>query len=86
VSRTLFAYQAGGDDSVSIVTSPTMMAGRTHSTTTADSEAKSEFIDPFCGMSVTPDSTADQRLSVGVPVYFCSSKCADECDARDRAH
>lgn len=37
-------------------------------------------------MSVTPDSAADQRLSVGVPVYFCSSKCADEYDARDRAH
>ena len=71
---------------MSIVASPTMPSARTHSTTTADSEAKSEFIDPICGMNVTPDSAADQRLSVGVPVYFCSSKCADEYGARDRAH
>jgi YHS domain-containing protein/uncharacterized membrane protein YraQ (UPF0718 family) len=81
-----FANQAGGDDSVSNVTPLAMPAARSRATTTADSEEKPEFIDPICGMNVTPDSAADQRLSGGVPVYFCSSHCADEYDARDRAH
>jgi len=80
------ADHADGDESAPTVISPSTMVERTHGTAAATSEPKSDFIDPICGMSLTPDTSTDQRPSGGVPVYFCSSQCAKEFDARDRAH
>ncbi len=43
---------------------------------------KVEFIDPICGMTVTPETAADRRISDGRVVYFCATTCANEFDRR----
>jgi YHS domain-containing protein len=43
---------------------------------------KVEFIDPICGMTVTPGTAVAQRFSNGHLVYFCAAGCATEFDRR----
>ena len=41
-----------------------------------------DYIDPICGMSVTPESAAAQRKVGDDDVYFCAVGCAEQFDER----
>jgi Cu+-exporting ATPase len=53
----------------------TMQHDHEHTSTT------NAFIDPVCGMTVTPDSAAASREAGGTTYYFCSTHCAATFDA-----
>src|SRR5690606_3065841 len=54
-----------------------------------DSEAfltmKKEFIDPVCGMNVTPETAAAKIEHNGETIYFCSAGCRDKFAAQVNA-
>jgi len=43
-----------------------------------------DFVDPICGMSVSPTTAAAQREINGDTYYFCATGCAQEFDSRRR--
>ncbi len=46
---------------------------------TKQSTAKETFIDPICGMTVTPETAAaEYKTETGETVYFCSAGCKDK--------
>jgi YHS domain-containing protein len=48
-----------------------------HSDRMAAAPAK-EFIDPVCGMKVSPDTAAGKVQHTGETYYFCSTGCVDK--------
>jgi len=77
--RFLGEHRVAGDNDVAAPPS-TPISLRTGADGRVDE--KDEFIDPICGMTVTPQTAADQRISNGRAVYFCAPGCANEFDRR----
>ena len=40
--------------------------------------SRSKYIDPICGMSVTPESAAGHYEHNGETIYFCSQGCLEK--------
>jgi hypothetical protein len=54
-------------------------------TTSADAASRA-YVDPICAMTVTPANAAAHRVAHGEDVYFCSTGCAQQFDARCAPH
>ena len=49
-------------------------------------QASATVVDPGCGMSVDPATTAAQRRYGQREYYFCSETCAEAFDANPKHH
>jgi len=56
---------------------PARYLSRSHSDRMAAAPAR-EFIDPVCGMKVSPDTAAGKVQHTGETYYFCSTGCVDK--------
>jgi hypothetical protein len=65
---------------------PTTISARPARTSLVVDTGEPEFIDPICGMHVTPRADSPQRLVEGVAVYFCCEGCAQQFDEQRLAH
>jgi uncharacterized membrane protein YraQ (UPF0718 family)/YHS domain-containing protein len=45
-----------------------------------------DYVDPICGMHVTPESAAARRRVGDEDVYFCAVSCAEQFDEQRTAH
>lgn len=44
-------------------------------------DQKQKYIDPVCGMSVSPATAAAQTCHKGIQIYFCAEACKETFEA-----